>query len=835
MKKIIIFLFLLFPGPLGAAITGKIMGRVTDARTGNPLPLANIILENTTMGAVTNRNGDYFIINIPPGNYKLKTRMMGYRTLVKKGIFVDAGKTVKVHFEMEETVIEMKNAVTVRATRPLIEAGATHSSRVFAAREIAKIPRAYSALRLLETQPEVVKDFSLEEYHMRGGRGGEILYLVDGIPVNDRFVGGSAAIDIPVFEVKRVEILKGGFETEYGEAQSGIVNLITAVPDTELIVLTSYKTDRIRNQDNSDQLNFYISNPLPFSRKKILLSFSGFGDYTDTYAPFGYYHTSNKLWGIQYGDRQHNTFGTSFKASTKLFKNGRLVLSGRNFFNIYEKYKHQYLEIPNHTYHYKEISSLYAISWNHSIGHSSFYELKLSTFRTHFHYDPGLSPPDIHLLEEEYLWAVDNGVPSIATDRGNVTDSDTNWFYDMGYDSIYHNHEETNNSVLFDFTKQFENKHLMKIGFENHLWELTKQQIELLWFYDSTRINEEGPYPGYGWSRDIYSVHPSQGGIYIQDKLEREGLILNYGARYDYFYIGKETAATKKFQGYVSPRIGFFYPLTDKDAFTFSFGLYYQMPEYQYIFLTTKWRGPNRLVGNPELKPECTRSYEFRLDHELPHKTLFSFTIYKKDIRNLINAELVGLYPIVSYKITNSSYGDARGFEFEFRRPAGKHFTTRLVYILSWAKGRNTKDLENFEDMDLPEVMKDYPLSWDERHRLKIIASYETASDTTRSPAGITGAWTYGSGLPYSLIEQVRKGSLAKNSARLPAHSNLDLEAYKKFTLGATALKLRLIVENLMGEKNMIKPDETPYTVSLRDPTTTNKPRTFLIQLGIEF
>jgi len=834
MKRICLILFLTMPSLLYGATTGKIMGRITDVKTGETLPLVNVSLEGTTIGAVTNKDGYYFIINIPPGVYNVKVQMMGYTTFVKKGINVDVGKTVFLNFELEKTVLEMKNVVTVRARRPLIEPGTTHSSRVYASREIKKIPRAYSVLRLLETQPEVVKDFTLEEYHMRGGRGGEILYLVDGIPVNDRFVGGSAAIDIPIFEVKQVEILKGGFETEYGETQSGIVNLITAIPDTCFRIMTSYKTDRVLKQFNTDQINFSLSNPLPFSKKKVSILLNGFGNFTDTYAPFGYPHNRNELMDIRYGDRQNNSFGFSAKAVVKPMVTGKLVVSARGNFDTYEKYKHRFIEIPEHTYHYNEKSSLYSVSWNHSIGHSSFYELKLSSFTTHFHYDPGLSPPEIHLLEEEYNWAEDYNILWIVDDRGELADMDEDWFYEMGYDSVYHKHSEKNNSIMFDFSKQFENKHFLKMGFENHLWHLEKEEIELLWFFDSTRIDEEGPYPGYGWSRDIYSVHPAQGGFYIQDKFEREGLILNCGLRCDYFYAGKESNAEKRFKEYISPRIGFFYPFSDKDALTFSFGLYYQMPEYQYIFMTTKWKGPNRLVGNPELKPECTRAYEFKVEHEFSMDAAFSVTMYKKDIRDLINAEKVGRYPFESYKITNSSYGDAWGAEFEFRRPVAKHFTGRIVYILSWAKGRNTKDLENFENMELPDVMREYPLSWDERHRVKVILSYETG-DTTSHITGATTSFSYGSGLPYSLIEEVKAGNLAMNSERLPSHSTFDVEIYRKMECWGADLNLTLTLENALNSKNTIKPDIIPYYITLRDPTIRSKPRTILLELGIGF
>jgi outer membrane receptor protein involved in Fe transport len=834
MKRTIILCVLLLPAVAQGAITGKIMGRVSDARSGKPLPFANVILQNTMLGAITNENGDYFVINIPPGEYTVKVQMMGYSTAIRKGVQVDAGRTVFMNFTLEETVIELKDVVTVKAARPLIEPGVTHSARIYASREIERIPRAYSALRLLEVQPEITKDFALEEYHMRGGRGGEILYLVDGVPVNDRFVGGSAAMDIPVFEVKQVEILKGGFETEYGEAQSGIINLITKPPDTTMSLDASYRTDRIQDQWNTDILNFSLSNPLPVVNRYVLLQITAFGDFSDTHTPFGYPHHSRKVAEISFADRQENDYGFSAKVLVRPIKNSRLVFSARSSRNIYEKYRHQFVEIPDHTYRYRKESSLYSVSWNQSIGRSSFYELKFATFATRYHYDPGVAPPEMYLVEEDYLWAEDNGIPWAVDDRGIATDVDNDWFFEIGFDSTYHTHEETNNSLLFDFVKQFENKHLLKCGFEHHFWRLKKEEIELLWYYDSLRIDEEGPYPGYGWSRDVYDVRPQQGGIYLQDKYEREGLTLNYGLRYDYFYVGKDIDVEKHFQGYFSPRIGFFYPLTDRIVFTFSYGFYYQMPEYQYIFMTTRWRGPDRLIGNPELRPECTRAYEFKVQNALPMNAAFSFAIYKKDIRDLVNAELVGQYPLESYKVTNSSYGDAMGLEFECKKPFGEHFTGRAIYILSWATGRNTKDLEKFDDLELPDLMQEYPLSWDERHRFKVISSYQTASDTAPGIAGMTAIWTYGSGLPYSLIEEIKKGTLAKNSERLPAHATLDIELFKRMTMRSAKLTLSFIIENVFDKRNVVKPDLDFVYSGVRDPSSRSKPRTILMELELD-
>ncbi|NLA22219.1 MAG: carboxypeptidase-like regulatory domain-containing protein, partial [Candidatus Marinimicrobia bacterium] len=112
-----------------AASDGKIVGKVIDKKTGNPLPGVNIIIVGTEMGAATDMEGDYYIINVAPGIYSLQASMIGYKQVIKTEVNVSVNHTTRVDFELEETVLEFGEAVTVVAERPLIELDKT-SSRV---------------------------------------------------------------------------------------------------------------------------------------------------------------------------------------------------------------------------------------------------------------------------------------------------------------------------------------------------------------------------------------------------------------------------------------------------------------------------------------------------------------------------------------------------------------------------------------------------------------------------------------------------------------------------------------------------------------------------------
>ena len=85
---LVCIIFFIFSGKVFAGVTGKIAGKITDAESGEPLPGVNVIVEGTNMGAASDVNGNYFIINVPPSTYDVRALMMGYKTITKTGVRV---------------------------------------------------------------------------------------------------------------------------------------------------------------------------------------------------------------------------------------------------------------------------------------------------------------------------------------------------------------------------------------------------------------------------------------------------------------------------------------------------------------------------------------------------------------------------------------------------------------------------------------------------------------------------------------------------------------------------------------------------------------------------
>ncbi|MBD3373991.1 hypothetical protein GF406_03055 [candidate division KSB1 bacterium] len=128
------------PESVWAGTTGKISGKVIDAETKEPLPGVNVFIENTTMGAATDVQGHYVILNVPPGKYILMARMMGYSPTRVQNVNVSIDLTTEINFELTTTVLAIDEAVTITAERPMVIKDQTATTAVVGAEDIQALP-----------------------------------------------------------------------------------------------------------------------------------------------------------------------------------------------------------------------------------------------------------------------------------------------------------------------------------------------------------------------------------------------------------------------------------------------------------------------------------------------------------------------------------------------------------------------------------------------------------------------------------------------------------------------------------------------------------------------
>ncbi|MCK4352431.1 TonB-dependent receptor [candidate division WOR-3 bacterium] len=240
MKRIVSFtgvLMFLLPVFVMAESFGKIEGRVTDKETGKTLPLVNIIVKRTTLGAATGEDGRYFMVNIPTGKYKVMATMMGYKPVTKEAS-VSAGEISVLNFELQESVIEMGGIVVTGTRTPRYIKNTPVRTEVITSRRFKErgVPNLYEALEgvpgiRIEQQCSYC-NFSM--VRVQGLGSGHTQILIDGQPIYSGLASVYGAQQVPSGNMDRIEIVKGSGSALYGSsAIGGVINIITKKPGRE--------------------------------------------------------------------------------------------------------------------------------------------------------------------------------------------------------------------------------------------------------------------------------------------------------------------------------------------------------------------------------------------------------------------------------------------------------------------------------------------------------------------------------------------------------------------------------------------------------------------------
>lgn len=601
-KSFLLFsFFLILPSILLAGTTGKISGRIIDADTKDPLPMANVVVVGTTLGAVSDLEGYFTILQIPPGNYAVKATMMGFKTLTMTEVKVTVDLTTTLKFELKPTVMDLGGEVTVVAERPIVQKDVTSSSHHLSSETIKNLPMVSSVRDLMAVQPGVVGEGI--HINVRGGRTGEVLTVVDGMSVRDPLYSQATrttqeqvtdftnnpvdelssrqgGVSIPTNAIGQIEVITGGFDAEYGKAMSGIVKVITKEGGPKLTGRVMYMTDDLGQgkfqtpystgtglrtwSQNSDRFEFSIGGPEPITSyllpqlglrlpvRSINFFISGDSKFSDIssafdlpyYAPTGEDRSDDlrdMLFGIpipfKIGNRMDNNYSTLSNLSIRFSPNYKLVFSYNTGESWYDEYNHAFKNIPETFWQREETYRRASLKWNHTISTTTFYEMVIGYNKNDYLFSPGGMTPP----ETYRLW--DSLVGIMGDGKGaNALDDDFDGFYDRGYPGrgTYHHRVTKSVEAKIDFTSQIHRHHQLKSGIEVAHYKMYHGEIKYPSDYHPDTILDNGPYPEYGTFRDFYTTYPSSGAFYIQDKIEYETLIVNAGVRFDFQVPGKE-------------------------------------------------------------------------------------------------------------------------------------------------------------------------------------------------------------------------------------------------------------------------------------------------------
>ncbi|MEK6650475.1 MAG: TonB-dependent receptor, partial [Bacteroidota bacterium] len=568
-----------------------------------------VIIEGTRLGAATDLEGRFTILNIPPGVYVVRASAVGFHPASVTNVRVSVDLTTRVDFELTEATIQLNQDVIVVAQRPIVQKDLTSTSSRVGADQIKAFP-VEDVAGLVNLQAGVV------EGHFRGGRSGEVLYLIDGIPVTDAYTGG-AGLTAENHSIQELEVISGTFNAEYGQAMSGVVNQVTKDgTNTVQATVSVYGGDYVSSRNNlfldpDSVRSGNLTNGLPptnkFSRVRpndvydVQGSLSG-----PLFSQDIAFFVSGRLYqndGYLYGRRifmptdssnfssndpsQWYRGATGDNAIVSMNAERRSTLQGKFTFRLggadklqlsvmhqgrqWRTYDHRYKYNPDGAYQHTSTAQLVSSTSTFVLSgatfldaHAAWVSNRENSFVYEDPYDPRFPP---------YTRKLATGGSAFLT--GGAED--------------LHLHRETRTWIgKVDIVSQTTQEHQLKAGVEGKWYRVWVNNFGI----ENDQNTNFRPQPvSFGRSEFADTIlRPRQLAAYVQDKMEFDDLIINLGVRVDYFdsQAGvlaeqlmlsrpKQTRdASPEFQ--VSPRFGLAFPITDRGVLHLSYGHFFQVP-----------------------------------------------------------------------------------------------------------------------------------------------------------------------------------------------------------------------------------------------------------------
>jgi outer membrane receptor for ferrienterochelin and colicin len=842
-----------------AANTGNIAGRVTDRKTGEPLVGASVIVEGTELGNATDLNGQYLVINVPPGTYTVVATMMGYNDQKVTDVLVIQDNTATVDFQLSVTVIEIGKVIeSVARKKEMVIREAVSVERIITSEDFKRLP-VTSLNELVGLQAGVSQTANRGWTHIRGGRFDDVAYLVDGVAAQDALVGTLWSSPKPTTDaLQSVVVITGGFDAEYGSAMSGIIKAVTKEGGSRTTGRVGYTTDDVFPASTGynygyNRLTFSLGGPTPlWSRLRYFLSTE-------------YYKTDDDRACRYKVDAPRGEYALEGKLTIQMPQNFFLTAQGLKFTADgyhsnyqWQSFSNDYKYYPQAIYANRVRSYKANFTVNHLLSPTTVYEAKVGVFSTSlirsvrnfyaeaadttdwfwgtlrkygiwdryffraedwvFNNWEGLDKRDALLQLYRSYWLSPSGETVYAHpgEKNFVTPYETTnnpWgvaglFIGEGDNRTWHYRATDQVLGKLDLTHTVSKIHEIKTGLNVTSYSLSEYTNSLPW--------DMNPF----W--DAYNYKPLVVAGYLQDRADFEDLVVRAGIRLDYLdskakvrAFPESLAAQKEISDSLlavpakyrlAPRLGLSYPITERIKFRFSYGHFYKNPSFSDLYTYAdrtaaelRSRG-NVIVGNADMGAEKTIAYEMGFDAQLTDIFQFDVTAFYKDVFDLAGVRVVQALPQPYTMYYNVEYARIQGFEATITKVLNQYWSSRLGYTFQIAKGTASTASDQYQ-RDTPRQL-DYFLDQDQRHAFHGDLAFSFPPDFGFVPMRdfeVAGVFNYGSGTPYTPEDQKGNQIGLSNSARLPSSYSLDGRIGKDFSFAGLSLSLTCDISNVLN------------------------------------
>jgi len=246
----------LFASFMAFAQPGTLKGKLLDRESNEPVPFANIVLENggTQVGGTsTDFDGNYIIKPIPPGTYDLKATSVGFKPVLVQDLLIRAGKIEFYDVKMSSSAVDLDVVEIIAYEVPLIEKDKTTTGATVTKEEIAKMPNR-NASAIATTVGGVFSEDG-ERGSIRGARSDETVTYIDGVKVI-----GSASL--PASALEQVSVMLGGTPAMYGDVTGGVISITTKGPSRTFGGGLELQTSEMLDSYGYNGAEFNLTGPL---------------------------------------------------------------------------------------------------------------------------------------------------------------------------------------------------------------------------------------------------------------------------------------------------------------------------------------------------------------------------------------------------------------------------------------------------------------------------------------------------------------------------------------------------------------------------------------------
>lgn len=756
-KKYIAYLLLCLPFLLsGQDQLASLTGSITDAKTGEPLIGANIVLVGTYLGAAADFNGNYVINKIKPKDYSIKVQFIGYETKLYTGISFKPGEAKVLDIELREQSQSL-NEVTVVGQKGQINLEKA-SSEINIAQEQIQQMNVRNVQEVLQMQAGVMK--TQDGLQIRGARVYETEYVVDGISAQDPLAGTGFGVDVNSSAISSINLVTGGVGAEFGGGSSGVVNTKIREGGEKFEISGSYQRDNLGNAGvgssfNTDRIELNIGTPIPGTKGKMSLFASGSAYFTDEY--FG--ATANQLYSSLFSNnpdfwapRYTNSYTNTVKLAYQIASGTKLTVTNQHSLNINQNTRtlqivgfdailtpgFQYARTNNldNATTYTHHSNLTALNLNHLINKRWGLTLSLGRLFTNLRADangrPFRTETVDQILDEQHIVsypvAIFNPDDPTGTYYVSVGDGLIN---NGGITPVWHDHYAQEYTVNLKANWIPNQTNEVSFGIQNTFTEYQWVDVSRPWVGAPIKINDSTftQSVSIGSSNDIWAVSPIESGIFVQDKISYKGIIATLGLRMNFWapgrfaddavndpnapvidqvrsdYLDKTTEIFGlRWKARLLPKINVSFPVTENNVLYFNYGHSMRLPHPRFLYAgldpTYQDRSFLASLGNPDLDPEVNVSYEIGLKSKLSKDFALTATAYNNNrfdyivSRRVIVADQTGRPTTKNFYI-NQDYANIYGVELGLNYRIGPYFSTFSNVGYQVARGKSNSARES--------------------------------------------------------------------------------------------------------------------------------------------